>query len=169
MSDLLLPLHEAIARARAAIDEHREKLAKSETRTRYVLIDPILQALGWDVSDPQEVEVESDTRDRKRVDYALLSFEQVPLVLVEAKRLDAPNASKNVSQLLMYCLEVGAQYGVLTDGNLWEMYDTSKPKPLDDKRIMYFVLTSHEPAIAARYLLDLWKDFLREGGAPPLH
>lgn len=169
MTDLLLPLYKAIAQVRVAIDQHEPKLAKSETRTRYVLIDPILRALGWDVSNLEEVEVERDTVERKKVDYALLSSEQVPLVLVEAKRLNAPHASKNISQLLMYCLEVGAQYGVLTDGNQWEMYDTSKPKPLADKRIMYFVLTSHEPAIAARYLLDLWKDFLREGGVPPLH
>ena len=133
---------------------------------RYTLIDPILRALGWDVSDLQDVVVEYPTLDRKKVDYALLSSDDVPLVLVEAKRLSESHTSKNVSQLLTYCLEAGARYGVLTDGNQWEMYDTSRVKPLEEKRTMYLVLTSHHPAVAARHLLDLWKNFVRDRGSP---
>ena len=150
----------------AAINEHEETLSKDETRTRYVLIDPILRALGWDVSYLQDVEAEYVTLERKKVDYALLGSNKAPLVLVEAKRLNEPHVSKNISQLLMYCVEAGVRYGVLTDGNQWEMYDTSTVKPLKDKRTMYVVLTSHQPAVAATHLLDLWKNFVREGGSP---
>lgn len=169
MTELLLPLYEVIERVRDAITQHESKLEKNEIRTRYVLIDPILRALGWDVSNPHEVEVEYDTIEKKKVDYALLGAEQDPLVLIEAKRLHAAQVSKNTSQLLMYCLEVGAQYGVLTDGNQWEMYDVSKVEPLKGKRVMYFVLTSHRPAVAARLLLNLWRNFIGEGGSPSLH
>ena len=34
------------------IAAHGAKPAENETRTRMALIDPLLQALGWDVSDP---------------------------------------------------------------------------------------------------------------------
>lgn len=166
MTDLLQPLTDAITEVRAAIDEHGEKLSTDETKTRYILIDPILQALGWNVSFLEDVEVEYITQERKKVDYALLGSDQNPLVLVEAKRLNEPNQSKNLSQLLMYCVEVGVRYGVLTDGNHWQMYDTTSPKPLQDKRTMYVVLTSHQPAVAAMLLLDLWKELVREGGPP---
>ena len=166
MTDLLRPLTDAITRVRTVINEHEDKLSTDETKTRYVLIDPVLQALGWNVSFLDDVEVEYITQERKKVDYALLGSDGSPLVLVEAKRLNEPNESKNLSQLLMYCVEIGVRYGVLTDGNHWQMYDTVQPKPIRDKRTMYVVLTSHQPAVAARLLLDLWKNFVRERGAP---
>ena len=169
MTDLLQPLHDVIVTVRAAINEHEETLSKDETKTRCILIDPILRALGWDVSFLQDVEVEYITLERKKVDYALLSSDQAPLVLVEAKRLNEPNESKNLSQLLMYCIEAGVRYGVLTDGNHWQMYDTSNVRPLEERRTMYVVLTSHQPAVAARHLLDLWKNYVREGGSPHSH
>ena len=34
------------------IEEHREYLSQDETRTRQVLIDPLLKELGWDVGGP---------------------------------------------------------------------------------------------------------------------
>ena len=80
MTDLLRPLTEAITQVRAAMDEHEEKLSKNEMKTRYVLIDPILRALGWDVCDLDIVEVEYGTLDKKRVDYALLGLDQKPLI-----------------------------------------------------------------------------------------
>ena len=166
MTDLLQPLHDVITRVRATINKHEQKLSKDETKTRYILIDPVLRALGWDVNALEDVEAEYKTIQRKKVDYALLSSSQLPLVLVEAKRLNEPNESKNVSQLIMYCVEAGVRYGVLTDGNHWAMYDTSEVKPLEERRTMYVVFTSLQPAVAARNLLHLWKGFIREEGSP---
>ena len=33
------------------IKDHGDSLRQNETRTRMALIDPLLQALGWDVAD----------------------------------------------------------------------------------------------------------------------
>ena len=49
---LLKPLVDAIETVKRRITEHGASLRENETRTRVALIDPILQALGWDVSDP---------------------------------------------------------------------------------------------------------------------
>ena len=60
-----------------------------EMRTRYAVIDPILEALGWDLDDPSQVRVEHEVKvlgKMRRVDYALLSKGK-PVVLVEAKKL----------------------------------------------------------------------------------
>ena len=54
-----------------------------------MLVDPILQALGWTVSDPSQVRIEYETTDQSnphRVDYALFSKGK-PVILVEAKSL----------------------------------------------------------------------------------
>ena len=46
MTDLLRPLTDAINAVRAVINEHEDKLSTDETKTRYILIDPILRALA---------------------------------------------------------------------------------------------------------------------------
>ena len=40
------------------IREHGDSLRQNEIRTRVALIDPLLTALGWDVSDPGVVTAE---------------------------------------------------------------------------------------------------------------
>ena len=56
---------------RKRIHDHREKLQANEIRTRMALVDPLLQALGWDVADPSIVIPEYDVGEG-RADYALL-------------------------------------------------------------------------------------------------
>ena len=83
-------LSDAIMAASYRVDAHGEYIASLEVRTRYALIDPILQALGWNLSDPSYVQLEYETKDQPkppRVDYALLSTTGKPVILVEAKPL----------------------------------------------------------------------------------
>ena len=48
----------AIQTVQERIREHGNSLSQNEYRTRVVLIDPVLCALGWDVSDPGSVTIE---------------------------------------------------------------------------------------------------------------
>ena len=162
MSNLLEPLVSALRDARQAIDQHKEHLSKNEIRTRNVLIDPVLRALGWDVSILDDVDVEHGA-GKKRVDYALLGNDRRPVVLIEAKKLDE-DLNSNRTQMLTYCTEVGVRYGVLTDGNCWDLYNLWQEAPIDDRLALQVILSSREPVIAARMLLRLWKDSVREGG-----
>ena len=83
-------LSDAIMAASYRVDAHGKYIASLEVRTRYALVDPILQALGWDLTDPSQVQVEYETATDQpnpcRVDYALLSPGK-PEILVEAKPL----------------------------------------------------------------------------------
>lgn len=162
MSDLLEPLVSALRDARLAIDQHGEHLSKNETRTRNVLIDPVLRALGWDVAIPEDVFVEHGA-GRKRADYALLGNDRHPIVLIEAKKL-GENLNSNRTQVMTYCTEVGVRYGVLTDGNCWDLYNLWQEASIDDRLELQVILSSREPVIAARMLLRLWKDSVRHGG-----
>ena len=56
-----------------------------ETSTRYVIIDPILRSLGWDLSDPRDcvVEYRVSAGSRRAVDYALLDTMGRPVILVD--------------------------------------------------------------------------------------
>ena len=85
-----LRLRNAIKSARRRVEVHGEYIASLEVRTRYALVDPILQALGWDLTEPSQVQIEYETKTGQskpcRVDYALLSPGK-PEILVEAKPL----------------------------------------------------------------------------------
>ena len=98
-----------------------------ETSTRYIIIDPIMRALGWDLSDPSQCIVEYRIQDRQGksglVDYALLNDMGEPVVLVEAKRIDEYSFSEdNFDQMDRYLEGVTtAKVGVVTNGQYWEI------------------------------------------------
>ena len=68
------------------IRDHGPTLRENETRTRMALIDPLLAALGWDVSDPAVVTPEYNVSGRW-ADYALLGTDGKPAATLEAKKL----------------------------------------------------------------------------------
>lgn len=78
-------LQSVIEKLRKTIEMHRDYLSRHETRTRQVLIDPLLRELGWDVSDPEAVQLEYRV-GQQWADYALMSDNQ-PVAVIEAKRL----------------------------------------------------------------------------------
>ena len=58
---LLEPLVSVIQTARYSIDNNRDYVSKNEIRTRDTLVEPVLRALGWDVSVLENVQVEYGT------------------------------------------------------------------------------------------------------------
>lgn len=147
----------AIEKAKQTIQEHKQSLAKSEIRTRLVLIDPILRVLGWDVTDPHIVKIEYNLQSfpNQQVDYALCNGDET-VVFVEAKKLNEP-LHNHVRQMLYYAVGDGIKYAVLTDGNLWEMYDVFKELPFNDKRILDIDLSSSHTITSAFNFLRLWR------------
>ena len=143
---------------------HRTSLAANETRTRQVLIDPLLAALGWDVSDPEHVELEYDVRG-KRADYALKSNGQV-VAVIEAKSLERPLEERETRQALTYANESAIAYMAVTDGDIWRMYDVFAAKPIEDRIIMEFSISrtpTHESALRS---LSMWCANLSSGSVP---
>ena len=124
------------------IVDHGATLRENETRTRMALIDPLLQALGWDTSDPALVTPEYDVRGRK-ADYALLGPSGSPAATLESKRMGEPLPGHRM-QMLNYAVSTGIAYAGLTDGDRWELYDTqcatfngqpSRPDVAEDDRV----------------------------------
>lgn len=143
------------------IRDHGDSLRQNEIRTRVALIDPLLTALGWDVSDPGLVTAEYDVSG-KRADYALLGGQGIPLVFLEAKRLDE-TLSNHRSQVVAYASELGIKYPALTNGRDWEVYDNSKLVPIDQRRVLSVSLTTVPTATSALQMLLLWRPNLGSG------
>ena len=64
----------------------------SEFRTRILLIDPVLRLLGWDVENPDLVELEYQPAEsnRRSADYVLKNNKK-NVAIVEAKNIDKKN------------------------------------------------------------------------------
>ena len=112
-------LIETIGRLRERIKVHRAALSKNETMTRYVLIDPLLRELGWELSNPYDVVPEDRTGAGGKTDYTM----GTDAMIVEAKKLDE-NLDKYTKKLTRYVRDKDVRYGVLTNGQKWRMYDS---------------------------------------------
>ena len=104
--------------------ENFKKIPKrdlDETSTKQALVLPILQKLGWDIFNTEEVKPEYSVENR-RVDYSL-RIEKSDKVFVEAKKsaesLDNEDYEK---QLLDYSFMQGVDLAILTNGITWSFY-----------------------------------------------
>ena len=132
MEDLL----KLIDSLRERIRSHQVALQRNEALTRSVLIDPLLRALGWNTEDPTQVmpEFRIPSERDKRADYALFAHSDVPVVIVEAKRL-GESLTEAASQAAKYCTLDGYESFAVTDGRQWTLYGTRRPGALEEKRM----------------------------------
>ena len=109
-----------------------------EAHTRYAFIDPIIRALGWDMSDPKECHPEyfRPVSQGKRVDYAMFqepdsakigTWQAVPDIIIEAKAVGTNlNGPRLLVQLQRYVraspsLRMKQGWAVLTNGEEWRL------------------------------------------------
>ena len=159
-------LNELVGTLKERIEQHKDVLSKNETATRYALIDPLLTALGWDLSDPGQVRTEyrsDDNSDRRRRDYTMFTGEdnaggdkKKPQLVIEAKHLDTPIGDKIIDQTIGYCVREGIPYFAVTNGSDWEIYKTSGDVPINEKRIINFGLTDPAQTTVMK-MLWLWR------------
>ena len=143
------------------IDQHGSALRQSEALTRYALIDPLLRELGWDTSDP-DIVIPEYRSGNGRADYALMNSGS-PAMMVEAKSLGTNLGGAVLSQGIQYCLEQGTRFFCVTDGNQWEIYETHRPVPIDQKQIVSFNLKNMLPHEVCLKAVALWRYSLQTG------
>lgn len=140
---------------RRRINDHGPTLEVSETRTRVALIDPLLQVLGWDTTDPLTVIPEYDVSGRK-IDYALLGQNSLPVAIVEAKRLGGP-LQPFLEQTTNNANIAGVEFAGITDGNQWELYEVLKSDTSDVRQLLNLKISSSSSHLSALKLLLLWR------------
>ncbi len=108
----------------------------TEQDTKNALIEPLLKVIGWPKDDLERVRAEyRHTAKSNPVDYALLSRGR-PVLLVEAKALDAHvDEHKYIAQVLTYANMAAAEWAVITNGKRWDLYAVLARGDLRNKRI----------------------------------
>ena len=141
---------------RSRIDQHRQHIAGHETRTRIILIDPLLRVLGWHTEEPTQV-VHEYAVGKLKEDYALVNS-GTPVAIVEAKRLGTKLATVGPGKLAV-AINDHIQLVVLTDGDRWDAY-----RAPDWKRVPIIITKGPTTDVA----LDLAEAFDLKPPLPPL-
>lgn len=154
---------------REAIREAVEKIRKYQDRnlgeqnTKATLIDPVLESLGWNVRDADEVyrEFKPTTRDSP-VDYALTILRK-PRLFVEAKGLgETLSDRKWIAQVLGYATVAGVEWCELTDGDEYRFYYATAPLDAEEKLFCSVRLTAVDTAEAAKTLMLISRSNMEE-------
>jgi len=100
---------------------------KNEEHVRLSLVSRILNELGWNLWDPNEVNSEFPVipqEDQSRIDLALFLIPYIPSVFIEIKAVGKleGNIDQIERQLRDYNRNNTALFSVITDGRKWRFY-----------------------------------------------
>ena len=158
---MLDDLVQTIKTLKQRIRDHGNDIAEYESRTRVTLIDPLLCALGWDVSDPTIVQIEPKV-ENGWADYALLGANRRAVVFVEAKRLS--HKESPIGQIIQYAgvenykNQANITYCVYTNGDTWEVVNVREQQP-----VMTVSIAEEDAAKCALKFLSLWRQSMADG------
>ena len=149
------------------LEDIREKLRngfyQNEEHVRLSLVARVVQALGWDIWNPKEVNTEFvavPTEDRTKVDMALFADAFAPSVFIEIKGVggikDLPGIER---QLRDYNRNITAPFTIITDGAKWRFYYSRAAGEFSAKCFKCFDLLSDDLADIESALAD----FLQKG------
>ena len=117
------------------VRQHQEVLATEEA-AKFALVNPFIEALGYDLSDPAEVipEFTCDVGGKKgeKVDYAIKVGGNVA-ILVECKPASSELSLRHASQLYRYFNASDAKIAILTNGVRYKFFsDLNATNKMDD-------------------------------------
>jgi hypothetical protein len=109
---------------------------QTEEATKTSLIMPLIQTLGYDIFNPEELipEYVADVGIKKgeKIDYAIMQGEE-PAILIEAKSVNE-QLDKHDSQLFRYFGTTKAKFAILTNGIQYKFFtDLDEQNKMDQK------------------------------------
>ena len=144
------------------------KACKNEESTKLYLVLPVLGALGYNFSDPHEVQPEyaADFREEQanRVDFAIMR-DGLPVIAVECKKTGS-DLIGNRGQLRSYFSALlTVKLGILTNGMRFKFFvDCDEPNVMDEEP---FVLSERSQGTALR--LHRRRERVRQVRVPGAH
>ncbi len=138
--------------------------SQSEEATKQGMILPIINILGWDVFDVDEVYPEYEL-DKKRVDYSLRIGGE-DKVFIEAKH-SGVELDNHQEQLLTYAFKAGVEIAILTNGISWWFYLPMLAKKVWEERRFYTIhLPQQKPTdVAEHFVKFLSRTAVNSGSA----
>ena len=121
-------LKTALSKANNRCKEQKSRLDYSKTDTQKALIEPIINALGWDITDESKVmqkcTLYRDNNVEEMADYALFAnkYDNIPLIKIISQKL---GSIKNAEQEIEHYNDISGRIDVATDGFCWSVYNNN--------------------------------------------
>lgn len=155
------PIDDYLEHATALIERHR---TMSEQNTISTLIEPLLEVLGWNIRDLDEVQRGYQIRVGDKledVDIAL-KIDNRPVIFIEAKSVDTNLQDHLAEQPIKYANAEGVSWCVLTNGRELGMYNAFwKIKGIEQKRLFRLPIEDFNEKLDTLLLLS--KERVRSG------
>lgn len=101
-----------------------EERCTNEAQTRFTLIEPILEILGYSRIDDMATEINAGWgKKNDKADIGLIVKGRAPEIIVECKKYGKKLTDKEASQLNNYFINTKtSKFGILTNGIEWRIY-----------------------------------------------
>jgi hypothetical protein len=119
------PIVNAIKKSLSKFDFSRlDERCSNEAQTRFVLIEPILEILGYSRIDDMATEINAGWgKKNDKADIGLIVKGKIPEIIVECKKYGKKLTDKEASQLNNYFVNTkNSKLGILTNGFEWRFY-----------------------------------------------
>lgn len=129
------PIDEYLKHATTMIERHP---TMSEQNTISTLIEPMLEVLGWNIRDPDEVQRGYQIHVGDKLEYVdiALKIRNKPVIFIEAKSVDTNLQDHLAEQPIKYANAEGVSWCVLTNGRELGIYNAFwKIKGIEQKRL----------------------------------
>ena len=136
------PMDEYIKHSTVLIEKHP---TMSESNTTSTLIEPLLEVLGWNIRNPDEVQRQYPVHVGRKTEYVdiALKIHNKPVVFIEAKSVDTPLYDHLAEQPINYATTEGVSWCMLANGRELRIYNAFwKIKGIEQK--MFFKLSIDE-------------------------
>ncbi|MCX8484223.1 MAG: type I restriction enzyme HsdR N-terminal domain-containing protein [Bacteroidia bacterium] len=158
-----------------------EERCTNEAQTRFTLIEPLLEVLGYSRIDDMATEINAGWGQKNdKADIGLIVKGKIPEIIVECKTLNKRLTDKEASQLNGYFINTkNSKFGILTNGLEWRFYfpnDATKEmklfnKPFQvinfdelDEQSIEFLSLIHKNNIDLKEIHEFAQDFFFEEG-----
>jgi predicted type IV restriction endonuclease len=149
-----VPVIKRVAGVEELINKIKHRLSEgaypNEASVSIGIVTPILRALGWDDSDPNQVIPEYASGGR-RVDFAICAINRRPSLFIEVKGVG--RALEGEKQLFEYAFHEGIPLCLLTDGRDWSFFLPGAQGSYDDRRV-YRLQIDQRPAVECVSILE---------------
>lgn len=134
----------------AARVEKQKSSIKTEEACKNAFVMPFLNALGYDVFNPDVVTPEfiADVGVKKgeKVDYAIKADGKI-IMLVEVKTCGSDLANQHMSQLYRYFSVTDARFAILSNGlQYWFYSDLDEKNRMDQRPFFQFNILDYQPS-----------------------
>jgi predicted type IV restriction endonuclease len=115
----------------------------NEAQTSQVIILRLIQALGYDIWNPNEV-FPQEAANGNIPDFIVL-HDDTRRFIVEVKKLDTPLTDRMKTQAVSYANNQAIQWAVLTNGAEWLLFDSFMvSQPAHNRLVLSLSLDNHD-------------------------